>query len=661
MRILYVTNESPLFPAGGIATYIGYMAEAMRAQGHEVFLLSWHFTDPGPVEDPWPFAPENVRLLELSLERLRAKFPYGQHNLCTAQVLAPEIERLVGEWRIDVVEAPDFLSPALSFFQDWQTRRNRRDLLCVSYNHGFIEDFYEADQIGPKIGTQNDLSGERQQLRASDLVIAPSQVSVRRLASYGIADNVSLVREPYRFARSAPADTLRNAITYMGRISLSKGIDKLVLFANVIDELLPLERVLLIGRKVDTPFRERDIEAYVRNRLSPRLAERVAFTDMLARPEALGLLEPGAIAPCFGSAETFSYACVESIDHGLLPVVRQGTPMAEFFPAQLQHHVQDETFSDLGRMGRGFERLAADAPAVVAELQQVNAEALDPDRIAARMTREYDSALRAKRRYTQVQVQVRRPATLADITVLMPVYRPDSALMETVESLVQQTAGVPRLLICDDGTPQEAQFWFDYARMRIPDCTVLRQPNGGLLAARATLLDRADSRLSLFLDADDILDPRYIDRVLTAYNANAHTPNAVLTQRFNFQQSDEVVLRHLQHDHLHMLRNDYRMTALIETAALRDVGFDITRRNGEADDWVFWLGFAAAGYRAEMVPEPLFRYRFRTGSMSWPWSRGQTIGSLSMVRQALAAMVERRPGQARALSRALFARMSLDE
>ncbi|WP_118134226.1 glycosyltransferase [Oceanicella sp. SM1341] len=661
MRILYVTNESPLFPAGGIATYIAYMAEAMRAQGHEVFLLSWHFRDPGPVEDFSPFEPSHVRILRLSLPRLHAKFPHSHHNIATSALLEPEIGRLVREWQIDVVEAPDFLSPALSFFQGWQSRADRPDLLCVSYNHGFIEDFYEADQIGPKIATQNDLSGERQQLRASDLVIAPSQVALRRLNSYGIVDNVSLVREPYRFERRAGFDALQNALTYMGRVSISKGVDKLVLFANVIDEVMPLETLMLIGRKVNTPFRERDIEAYVRKRLSPRLAERVLLTGMLSRPLALGLLRPGAIAPSFGAAETFSYACIEGIDHGQFPVVRKGTPMAEFFPESLQHHVLEEDLSDPHHLARRFEGMIAEAPAITAELQEVNAEALDPARIAARMTEEYDTALRAKRGYARVQVQVRRPATLADVTVLMPVYRPDAGIVETIESLAQQTAGVPRLLICDDGTPPEARHWFDYARMRIPECEVIRQPNGGLMAARATLIDRAPSRLSLFLDADDILDPRYLARVLEAYNANAHTPNAVLTHRFNFQQSDEVVLRHLLHDHVHMLRNDYRMTALVETEALRAIGFDVTRRNGEADDWVFWLEFAAAGYRAEMVPEPLFRYRFRSGSMSWPWSTGQMIGSLSMVRQALTAMVERRPGQARALSRALFARMSLDE
>jgi hypothetical protein len=65
------------------------------------------------------------------------------------------------------------------------------------------------------------------------------------------------------------------------------------------------------------------------------------------------------------------------------------------------------------------------------------------------------------------------------------------------------------------------------------------------------------------------------------------------------------------------------MTALMRTEVLKQIGFASSMRNGEADDWVFWLKFHRAGYRSVMVGEPLFLYRFADGSMSWPWSEGQ--------------------------------------
>ena len=181
----------------------------------------------------------------------------------------------------------------------------------------------------------------------------------------------------------------------------------------------------------------------------------------------------------------------------------------------------------------------------------------------------------------------------------------------------------------------------------------MRQPNGGLLAARNTLIEHLETPLAIFMDADDVLAPRYLERVLEAYNHAEPKPQAVLTQRWNFEEGEERVLFNLQDDHLHLLMNDFRMTALIEADVLRELGFDTLRRNGEADDWDFWLRFTAAGHRAVMVPEPLFRYRFREGSMSWPWSPGQTMGTNAMLSDTIAALLAARPEWAPLVTRAL--------
>ena len=98
------------------------------------------------------------------------------------------------------------------------------------------------------------------------------------------------------------------------------------------------------------------------------------------------------------------------------------------------------------------------------------------------------------------------------------------------------------------------------------------------------------------------------------------------------------------------------MTALIRTKILRDIGFDATRRNGEGDDWSFWLEFTGRGHTGVLLPEQGFLYRFRKGSMSWPWSEGQNVGSQVMVREAVRNMCAHDPAQVTALARALYSR-----
>jgi glycosyltransferase involved in cell wall biosynthesis/GT2 family glycosyltransferase len=654
VRILYVTNESPFFPLGGIGTYLSYAAKGMSEAGHDVYFLTWTYDDVLRDELVYtPFIQDNVRILKIAGAAVWQRFPNGPYNHGLANYLLPEIWDCVELWQIDVVEVADYLSPALAFFQDLQSRATGRNVLCVTYNHGFTEDFYDADQIAPKHEAQDDMVGERQQCRASDLVVAPSATAVRRLASYGIIDNVRLLREPYVFAAGFKIEQVLPDLTYIGRVSISKGIDKVVFLANLIDSIAPLAQILLIGQKINTPFRVEDIEQYVRTRLHKRLSDLVVFTGNLRRSVARNLLIPGAISPSLGSAETFSYACIETIDRGLIPIVRHATPMAEFFPPELQDYVFDEEFSDFRALQRTFEKLVANASEVVSGLQDHNREKLDPTLIAQQTGELYDASLRAKKGYRTLAV--RQPAMIDDVTVLIPAYMPDEFFLETIDSIVKQTAGIPNVLICNDGTPAAASQWFEYGRAMLPTCRIVEQPNNGLLGARNTLVRECGTRLALFLDTDDILNPHYLERTLEAYNASVFLPDAVITHRRNFSEKDEVVIRSLIGDHLHILRNDLRMTALIETEVLREIGFDSTRRNGEGDDWVFWLEFTAAGYRSVTVPETLFHYRFRYGSMSWPWSTGQASGTHTMLREAITKLMRRRPREAASVARALHA------
>lgn len=654
MRILYVSRESPLYPAGGIATYLDYMARAMQAAGHEVFLFAW--SDQEPFVRPQkfgPFKPENVHVEPIQPSEVWRHYPIDSFELALSTYLSDKIAAFARDWNVDVIEASDFQSPALRLFQSIQTRRGNEDTLCVTYNHGFIEDFYEADQLRMgREAVENNL-GERQQCRISDLVIAPSKSARDRIAGHGIVDNVELVREPYEFDTEADFTELRHDLTYIGRISVSKGIDKLIYFANAIQPVWDLRQVRLIGRIVDTPFRERDMRKYVSKRLSPKLREAVLFTDYLQRSAALELLEPGSICPSLGSADTFSYACVESIDRGLLPVVRAGTPMAEFLPEHMQDYVLDTQMRSVEQLQRGFEKMTKVAPKILSETRAYCKETLAPEVIAEQMGTLYERKLAEKK--GRVSAQVRAPARLEDITILIPAYKPNDQFAETVDSLAAQSTGAPRVLICDDGTPKGQRHWFDYAEAVLPDCKIIRQPNSGLLGARNTLVAACDSPLSVFLDTDDLLAPKALENMLEAYNSCPRVPDAVIPQRRNFGESGEPVLRNLMEDHLHILSNDFRMTSLIKTEILRGIGFDATRRNGEADDWIFWLEFTGRGHVAVLLPEMDFLYRFHEGSMSWPWSTGQHVGSMTMVREAIQEMCARDPAQVAKLARALYA------
>ncbi|MFD1510681.1 glycosyltransferase [Lacimonas salitolerans] len=657
MRILFVSSETPLFPAGGIATYLEYMIPALQALGHEVFLFS--FRDRKDFGKQIPFAGlqnDRIHIEWLTDDRVHSRFHSRSHDQSVSFYLADQIERCIDEWEIDVVEATDWQAPCLGLFYRLQSRAGAERRLFSVYNHGLSEFVWEADQLGTPDWARSDFLTERQQMRACDLVVVPSNYCKGRLKMLGVQSNTSLVREPYVF-RTPPTTTVsvRDEIQYMGRISIGKGADKIIYAANVLHSVRKLRRIELIGRVTFTTFREKDILKYIRARLHPELRDRLSFIDFRPRDAVLDLLEPGALSPHLGSHETFSYACIESIDAGQVPIVRHDTPMVEFFPEEMHEYILDAQMRSVAALQKKFEKIIADAPRIVGAVQEYCRANLDPETVAGTLGDTYAEALDRKRGWRAHAVP-RAQAGIGDITVLIPAYKPNHEFMETVDSLADQSAGMPRVLICDDGTPETHQPWFEYAQARLPECQIVRQPNSGLLAARNTLAAACETPLSIFLDTDDMFSPTLLENALGAYNGATTRPNAVIPQRRNFGESTELVLRYALGDYAHMLENDFRMTALIETAILTEIGFDATRRNGEGDDWVFWLDFHARGYKAIPLPEPGFLYRFHTGSMSWPWSEGQTIGTQSMIRDVVTEMCSKDPHMAVALARSQFAK-----
>ena len=161
MRILYVTKESPLFPAGGIGTYLGYMAQAMADAGHEVYLFTWAEHAHRMLTSAYaPFKPQHVHIEWIDPSNVWRHTPVASFNHALATYLRARIRHCVESWDIDVIEATDFLASALTYFQDVQTRRADRARFCVTYNHGFIEDFHEADQIDISRAGLNNLLAE---------------------------------------------------------------------------------------------------------------------------------------------------------------------------------------------------------------------------------------------------------------------------------------------------------------------------------------------------------------------------------------------------------------------------------------------------------------------------------------------------------------------
>ena len=94
------------------------------------------------------------------------------------------------------------------------------------------------------------------------------------------------------------------------------------------------------------------------------------------------------------------------------------------------------------------------------------------------------------------------------IGVIVPVYNVEKYVAECIESILAQTYTCFRLILVDDGTPDNAGKICDEYAKKDSRITVIHQENAGVTRARARGVEKADDcEYIMFVDSDDKLQP----------------------------------------------------------------------------------------------------------------------------------------------------------
>ena len=103
------------------------------------------------------------------------------------------------------------------------------------------------------------------------------------------------------------------------------------------------------------------------------------------------------------------------------------------------------------------------------------------------------------------------------IGVIVPVYKVEKYIAECIESILAQTYTNFRLILVDDGTPDNAGKICDEYAKKDSRITVIHQENTGVTRARARgVNEAADCEFITFVDADDTLPVNALYELYTA-------------------------------------------------------------------------------------------------------------------------------------------------
>lgn len=102
---------------------------------------------------------------------------------------------------------------------------------------------------------------------------------------------------------------------------------------------------------------------------------------------------------------------------------------------------------------------------------------------------------------------------MAEVSIIVPVYRAEAYLAACVDSILAQTFRDFELYLVDDGSPDGCGAICDAYAQRDSRIHVIHQENRGQAAARNRALEQTNAEWVCFVDSDDLIHPQMVRRL----------------------------------------------------------------------------------------------------------------------------------------------------
>jgi glycosyltransferase involved in cell wall biosynthesis len=201
------------------------------------------------------------------------------------------------------------------------------------------------------------------------------------------------------------------------------------------------------------------------------------------------------------------------------------------------------------------------------------------------------------------------------VSVIVPCFNLGQYLEEAIDSVLSQTFQDFEIIVVNDGSSDQTTnaLLADFQR---PQTRVLQTAHAGLASARNLGIAQSTGRYLCALDADDRLEPAFLEKTVKLLDAN---PSITFVSAWLRTFGEEVwEWKPERCDLPALLTEDTVLTAaLVRRDAVAAVGGYDDRMPVQGDeDWDLWLTLVERGGRGVILPEILFNYRRRPGSMS---------------------------------------------
>lgn len=203
------------------------------------------------------------------------------------------------------------------------------------------------------------------------------------------------------------------------------------------------------------------------------------------------------------------------------------------------------------------------------------------------------------------------------VSIIIPSYNQEDYLDEAINSALKQTVSSEIIVIDDGSTDGSLVIAQEYESLGL--IKLISQVNKGLASARNTGIMNATGDYILPLDADDILRPNCVERILEIIEK---TDADVVAPSIHCFGVGDVPVILMENPKLEDFKQGNRLAycSAIKRSVLLEVGGYSPRMDKGWEDLHLWYDLLIRGKKIVTIPEPLVNYRTKATSM-WTEAR----------------------------------------
>ncbi|MFR9166881.1 MAG: glycosyltransferase family 2 protein [Dysgonomonas sp.] len=199
-------------------------------------------------------------------------------------------------------------------------------------------------------------------------------------------------------------------------------------------------------------------------------------------------------------------------------------------------------------------------------------------------------------------------------SIIVPCYNQAQYLSDALQSVLNQTFQDWECIIVNDGSPDNTEDIAIEWCKKDSRFKYLSKENGGLSDARNYGISHSSGKYILPLDADDMIDKRYITEALNVFNRNKNIKIVYCNQVLFGKINKKVEMPIFKFENL-FFENQIFCSAIYKKSDYDKTAGYNTNMSGGLEDWDFWFSLIAPQDLVVKLDGYFFYYRIKDVSM----------------------------------------------